>query len=319
MRTTSSILIRVIVLAALMALGLGCDSVLEKDPTPKQDGGTQADTSLDLARDTLPPPKHDLGPKTCPQSCPQVSGAGICVSGQVLLFPTLAAKWAGQATQATPLTTSDGAKLDILDPIAFVANPTTPKPLASAAIDANGCFVAKDVKIPFSGFFALGVDDDPATKNDRWVFTASVVMPVFGKNSQGLEVSAIAKQDVAAWATEVGVDPVKVGSMILVFVDKNGKAVEGVTPVLEGKDWPNWDDNPATGGPYALHFFDKDPLKPPFFSSVSATTTASGMALVIQAQVKTHSGTKSGLSVETGVGLSAPGTLSVRVMTVSSN
>ncbi len=93
--------------------------------------------------------------------------------------------------------------------------------------------------------------------------------------------------------------------------------MQGVTPVLEGKPWPSWDNNPATSAPYQLCFFDKQPHEPPYFNAATSATTASGMALVIQAPVKIISDKKGASMVESGLGGSSPGTLLVRPFAVN--
>ena len=129
-----------------------------------------------------------------------------------------------------------------------------------------------------------------------------------------MEIPALTETDAAAW----GNDMLKDGSMILVYRDKTGKAIEGVTPVLEGKKWPAWDDNPATNKPYELFFFNDDATKFDLGPKVT-TTSKAGAVVVKKAQVKTHHGDKSPCVFEAAkLGGSSPGTLFFSLFNVTS-
>lgn len=298
----------VAVLAALMLLGTGCGAVLEKD---RSDAGSQGDVTSDLPPalvDQTQPPKPDASPVKCAPGCPAASGNNVCLAGKALQFSSLAAMWSGLVTHATPLAVTDGAHLSVLDPIAFVAG-TVSQPLATATITTGGCWVAKQASIPFSGLFAIATDDDPSSKLERWVLTATGETPQPGTNSEGLEIAALANNEVKAWTTELGADPVSAGAMIVVFVDKNGQAVSGVTPQLAGAP-PPW-----TGS--GVHFFADDVRKAPVFDNSATATTKSGMALILNAPVKTFSGKKGSCAIEAGLGGSTPGALFIRIFKVS--
>jgi hypothetical protein len=111
-------------------------------------------------------------------------------------------------------------------------------------------------------------------------------------------------------ASQWGKDLYTTGTMIMVYLDKlTGKAVEGVTPTMEGTA-PPWKDVPH-------QFFDKDPSESPYFDSSAQKTTKSGALTVKKAPVKTFSGTKGSCEIEKGTGGSSPGTLFFRLFDVS--
>jgi len=287
---------------ALLVLGPACGS---RRIPGAPDVGAQSDG---IAVDQRPP-LPDQGLTPCPESCPAPAGNTICLAGRVSQLPGLAARWSGLITSPTPLNDANGAAFTIHDPIAFVTNPTGAPPLASATVDASGCFVAKQVTIPFSGFFAIGVDDLPASSPDRWVLTVNGVTPGMGQNLKGLEIGAVAISEAKAWSGELGADVVQQGAMIMVFLDDQGAAVKGVTPVLAGQP-PPW-----TGS--GVYFFADDIRTPPYFDKGASATSSSGMVLVTKAAVKSYWGTHTSCKFKTEVGLSAPGTLALRLFRAS--
>lgn len=300
----------VLLLAALVA-GAGCGKRQALDPG---DGGRLdapvAMDSADPAPDMrVPVPRPDTGPPACVHDCPAPSGGSVCLAGRVVLLPSLAAEWSGLVQQATPLAPADGARLAVYDPIAFVSNPAGDKLLASAAIGAGGCFTVQQAKIPFTGFFILGCDDDKSTGKDRWVLTGWGETPQSGENSTDIAVPVLARKDIQAWAAELGQDPAVEGAMIAVFLDAGGRAVSGVTPLFDGSP-PPW---PGTN----VHFFADDIRTPPYFAQGASATTQSGMVLVTGLPVKTFSGEKIGCTIEVNLCGSSPGTLLVRVLGVS--
>ena len=292
-----------VLVAAVVASG--CDTSLERDPTDaappdvaKTDTGV---TSPDAPRPDLPQP-----PPPCPK-CPPASGSKICLSGRVYPLHNLAGKWSGQNPLAGHMTVVDGVIVKVYDPIDFVSNPSGAQPLGTASIDADGCFMVKDLAIPFSGMFAVGVDDDPATGNDRWLVGGTGVYPTPGQNSEDLEIGAIANQEAQAWGLNLLTD----GTMIMVFLDKSGKAVEGVTPTFDGKP-PPW-----TGTNMSVYFFDEDITKPPYFDPAATATNKSGMVAVKKAEVKAFGGQKPGCTIEgPKLGGSSPGTIFLRIFEV---
>jgi hypothetical protein len=303
----------------LLGAGTGCgkrQAQVDPDAGVQADGPVAVDTGADTGTDTAPAPdilvpdQHpapDTGPPPCVPGCPAPTGSSICLAGRAVRLPSLAAKWSGLVKHAAPLTPADGARLDVFDPIAFISNPTGATPLASGAIGAAGCFTVPKVTIPFAGFFTVTIDDDKSTGKDRWVFIGTGEMPQPGKNSVDLEIAAVAKKDVQAWTAELGQDPT--GATIAIFIDASGKAVGGVTPLLEGKP-PPW-----TG--VGVHFFADDIRTAPYFAKGAAATTKSGMVLMTKAPVKSFTGKKSGCTIESGLGGASPGTLLVRVFRVS--
>jgi hypothetical protein len=294
-----------LLVAAVVASG--CDTSLERDP--KSDGAVPDVATVDTRATNPDAPRPDLPqpPPPCPK-CPPASGSKICLSGRVYPLHNLAGKWSGLNPLAGHLTVVDGVIVKVYDPIEFVSNPAGTQPLGTASIDADGCFMVKDISIPFSNMFAVGVDDDPSTGNDRWALTGTSVMPTPGRNSEDLEIGAIANQEAQAW----GLDLLTAGTMIMVFLDESGKAVEGVTPTYDGKP-PPW-----TGTDMSVYFLDEDLTKPPYFDPSATATTESGMVAVKKAEVKNFSGQKPGCTIGGSMlGGSSPGTIFLRIYNVT--
>jgi hypothetical protein len=248
----------------------------------------------------------------CKEKCPAPSGSNICLQGRVFPAPELMTYWAGDKAyeDLVYLTTKDNAVVKIYDPINFVSNPTASKPLAEVGIDDNGCFIATDVSIPFSNLFAIAVDDKSATADD-WVLAGLGETPTAGKNSENIDVPAVSTKVSNEWGNSLTAD----GSMIILFRDLNGKAVDGVEPTFDGKPPVN---GKFEGTDMEVLFFAADPTKTTDIVDKTATkTTKSGVVAVKKAEVKAFTGSKAGCSIESGLGGSTPGVLFFRVYDVS--
>ena len=247
----------------------------------------------------------------CTKKCGAASGSTICLSGRVYEGVDLVSKGPDSTSFIKP---ADGVEIKVYDPLAFVSSPSTAKPLATADIYKDGgCFVVSKVTIPFTGFLAVAVDDK-ASSQDTFVFTAIGHTPTSGVNSEELTVPLIANATSAAWSKELaksGVkDMIKDGTMLAWYRDiKTGKPVKGVSPTLDGQ--------PAPWKGYSSFFFDADMTKSPLFESKAVKTTAAGLVAVPGAPLKSYSGVKTGCTIDSGLGGSAPGALFFRIFTIS--
>jgi len=261
-----------------------CGDNTEYDPTTGKCKGTGSNTQ-----------------DTCTKKCPQPQGSKICLAGRVLD----AVDVMGGVSNPTPIKKDAKVTIGIYDPVAYVSNPDAP-PITTTSIYADdGCFIVESIDVPFSGFFMIGVDDDPGTSLDIYVAAAVGETPVFNQNSMNLVIPAVKTVTANAW----GNDLVKDGVMIMWFRKKgDGGSVDGVTPTLENQA-PPW-----TG--MSVFFFDKDITTAPYFDMTTKVTTTTGLVAVRKAQMKTFSGTKSGCKIEAGSGGATPGTIFFRIFDV---
>lgn len=275
---------QLVVVVVVVTLGIGCDH----SRAVATDGGSW----------DVPVPARDAQPYSCESraaECQAPTASNVCLQGQVFRFATLSARWAGLEPHAKPLSDKDGAELKVYDPLEFVGNPNT-APLATASIDANGCFVVPSVAIPFAGFLALVVDDQ-SPGQDQWAMLFVGETPTTSKNSTDLEVPAVQKAEAQAWGHEL----LDNGAQIVLFRDeKTGMAVEGVTPTFGGQP-PPWQDA-------AVLFFDDDIRTPPYFDLSATATTKSGM-VAAKGAARAFSGELPGCTMESTLGGSAPGSL----------
>jgi hypothetical protein len=236
----------------------------------------------------------DGPPVLCPKQCDPATASTICISGRALEVGSLLASYQGKGTDPTPVTTQDGAVVKVYDPLEFVADPANAQPLATTSIyNDEGCYIFQGLQIPFSGFFALTLDDaDPATA-DVWTFTGQGVTPTAGVNSTGTVLPAVSTTLATAW----GNDLVTEGALIMWIREASNVPVEGVTVTL-----------PSSATDAAVFYFDEDISTSPYFTSGTATTK-SGMVAVRKPTVDTYVGTKSGCTVEPHIAGSAANVL----------
>lgn len=279
-----------------------CGENTEYDPVTDTCKGTGGGTVVE---------DGGVKPVSCP-ACPAPSGSAICLQGRVFHAPELMAKWAGDDAykSPTPLASKDGAVVKVYDPIAFVSNPATSQPLATSGIDDDGCWKVDSVDIPFTSLFAIAIDD-VGSSVDEWALAGLGETPTPGKNSTNLDIPAVSQKVAKDWGNNLLAD----GLMVMLFRDLNGKGVEGVVPTFDGKPPVN---GKFDGTSMEVYFVAEDPTQTTTAVDASATkTTKSGAVFVKKAEVKAFTGTKSGCSIETGLGGSTPDVIFFRVFDVS--
>jgi len=279
-----------------------CGQDTEYDPVTDTCKGTGGGTVVE---------DGGVKPVNC-DKCPAVSGSSICLQGRVFQAPELMAKWAGDDAYKNPtaLTSKDGAVVKIYDPIAFVSNPSASQPLATVGIDDDGCWKAEDVDIPFTNLFAIAIDDETSSA-DEWALAGLGETPTPGKNSENLDIPAVSQQVAKDWGNNLLAD----GVMVMLFRDLNGKGEEGVVPTFDGKPPVN---GKFEGTNMEVYYVAEDPSKTTAAVDTAATkTTKSGAVFVKKAEVKAFTGTKSGCTVESGLGGSTPDVIFFRVFDVS--
>jgi hypothetical protein len=245
----------------------------------------------------------------CTERCPAVSGSKICLQGQVFHAPALLAYHAGDKQLADiqdsiVTTIDDGAIIKIFDPLDFVTNPSSSVPLAQTDVGPDGCFVAKDVSIPFSNLFVVGVDDKTAG-GTTWVLAGLGVKPTVGVNSEDLLTPAVTQTLAAQWDS-AGTPPYnfyKDGSMFAMFLDKfTKKGVEGVVPTFDGKPPIKSGDHwTFEGTDMDVFYMAADPSDPTKIVDTSASaTTKTGIAIIRKMTVKNLHGEKAGCTINGG-------------------
>ena len=210
---------------------------------------------------------------SCSSRCSAPGSQTVCVSGTVEDFVT--------QTKIQP-TAMSHLSVKIYDPIAFASNPGT-VPLASADIEADGCYVADGVQRPSSGLIAIGVDDVDNATADDYVNTGggSVLEP--SKNVLGLVAYALPRAQVAAWQAQLGASgPVgcsdlgSCGMWIGSYTLADGTPVAGVTPTRPG-------DPPS---PTAIFCFRGDRMT----LTTADTTDATGLCVLSPDSIEGHAG-----------------------------
>lgn len=243
------------------------------------------------------------GEKCAEEQCPPAEGGTICLAGRV--FEAISLINMG-ADEAEPIGPDRGAMVRVYDPIAFVSNPTGTEPLAETGIyNEDGCFIVKSVDIPIAGFFAIAVDDSDTGAADEWAFAAVGETPTTGQNSENLEVTAVPKATAEAW----GENLVEDGAMIAWFRNITGANEAGVTPTQDGIE-------PEASGDWegsTLLYFNEDVSGFDADAKADKKTTGSGLVAIKNAPVKNYGGTKTGCTIESGLGGSAPTTLFFRI------
>lgn len=233
----------------------------------------------------------DAPPLKCPTPCDPATASTVCISGRALEAGSLLAYYQGKGTDPTPVTTQDGAVIKVYDPLDFVTDPAAATPLGTTSIyNDEGCFIFQGLQIPFSGFFALTLDDADPTTNDVWTFTSQGVTPTSGANNENTVLPAVSTTLATAW----GNDLVTEGALIMWLRDPTDMPVEGVSVT-----------GPAGS---TVFYFDADISTPPYITAGTATTK-SGMVAIRKPTVTSYTGTKTGCTVETKLSGSAPNVL----------
>lgn len=226
----------------------------------------------------------------CPK-CPEASGGTVCASGEVYDFTT-----------GNKLTSANQIKVLVFDPFEYAINPKTAVAMVDpVAVDANGCFLIKDLPIPYSGFFAFVIDDSGT--DDVYYPVGTTEVGKLKVNVEKAKAFAVKNSEVKAWGTalmqkEDGIT--EKGAYIMGFVDADGNPIEGVTPTMEGKE-PPWTFN---GEPRYGYLFADDNKS--FLPSTATKTSKSGWVLIPNCPIVNFGGNHADHTFKDEVGGSAP-------------